>query len=154
MTTLLAQQTLDNGMTLTVEDLSKKIVGDRWLVRVSCQATIPVPVDFVSAHDLEDDPTLRQEVLASLGSEVSFAMTKERNFVDGDEQPDVLRAMVEDIFANMVAYLSNQRFPEKLLRKRYGEAKQACLVARQYARIEHDGEEDDGPADFSACFRD
>ncbi|MFZ5775644.1 MAG: hypothetical protein ACOY3Z_09200 [Thermodesulfobacteriota bacterium] len=151
---ILAEQKLENGAFLLVEDRSRKIAGDRWLSKVSCRAIIPLAEACDSLPADLDDPALRAEVLARLGQEIVFSLDKERNFVDEKEHPEVLRKMVEDVFANMRAYLATPSFPEKLLRKRYEEARQACLIERQYASLPQSGDEDDGPADFSSCFRD
>ena len=150
---ILEERQLANGLTVTVYDQSKKIAGDRWLVKICCEARIPVSEDFFSRHP-ESDPKVLAEVQAKMDGHVTFTVSKERNFVDDAEKEGILSAMVEQVSAHMVDYLANPKFPEKLFFSKYQELKQTCLVDRQYRMNAVVDEDDEGPADFSACFKD
>ncbi|MGV1098757.1 hypothetical protein ACUUL3_05030 [Thiovibrio sp. JS02] len=150
---ILEERRLANGLTVTVYDRSKKIAGDRWLVKILCEAKFPVDDDFF-ARPAEPDRQLLAEVRARMAGVVTFAVVKERNFIDDAEREPTLNAMVEQVAANMVEYFANPKFPEKLFFRKYEELRQACLIERHYRRGAVVPEDDEGPADFSACFRD
>jgi len=150
---IIDEQQLANGMTVKVYDQSKKIAGDRWLVKIFCEATIPVAEDFFSRL-AEADTALLSAVREKMAGFMSFGVAKEKNFIDAAEKDSALRAMVEQVSANMLAYLANQKFPEKLFVRRYEELKAACQIERYYSSISAAEDDDDGPADFSSCFKD
>jgi hypothetical protein len=143
-------------MTVTVYDQSKKMVGDRWLIKIICEAELPVDEEFF-ARLPEADLALQAEVRQVMGGSVTFSATKERTFVAESERVALVESMVTEIMTNMVAYLNKAEFPERLFARKYGEFREACATARHYRSLEAaecDGEADEGPADFSACFKD
>ncbi len=147
----LEERRLANGLAVAVWDLSKKIAGDRWLVKIHCQTLIPVAEEFFLRLQ-EADSGLLEEVRARMGEQVAFDVIKERNFVDEAEKDAILKAMVEQVSGNMVRYLANPKFPEKFFSSKYEELRKACLVERHY-RAQGEEDEEEGPADFSSCFR-
>lgn len=153
---ILEQRSLDNGMSLTLSDLSRKVAGDRWLVRVVWEAVIPVAEDLFSRLP-ETDPLLHSAVREGLGQSITFSVARERNFVADGDRAAMVDSLRQQGLANMLSYLSSPLFPEKLFLRRYEEETQACLLARHLAAQQQERDSqagDDGePADFSACFR-
>lgn len=148
------QRKLANGSVLTVYDLSRNIAAaDRWLIKIRCEISIPVREDFFAAQE-EQDPELQSEVRALMGDALVFASEQERNFVDAAEKDQVLQQYVEQMLAAMLLYLENPKFPEKFFNKRYAELLERCSTARQYRQQKVSDDDDEGPADFSACFCD
>lgn len=147
------QRKLANGSVLTVYDLSRNIAAaDRWLVKIRCEISIPVREDFFAAQE-EQDIELQSEVRAQMGDALVFASEQERNFIDASEKDQVLQMHVEQMLAAMLLYLENPKFSEKFFNKRYAELKESCLTARHYRQRKVSDDDDEGPADFSACFR-
>ena len=153
---ILAQRTLENNMTLTVYDQSKRMVGDRWLIQIICEAELPVDEGFFS-RVVEEDSALQAEVRESMAGSLTFSVTKERTFIAETERAPLVERMVTEIMTNMVTYLNRPEFPERLFARKYAELREACATARHYRNLpeaEGEGDADEGPADFSACFKD
>jgi hypothetical protein len=152
---IIEQRRLENNMTLTVHDQSKKMAGDRWLIKIVCEAEIPVDEGFF-ARVAEDDLELRAEVREAMAGSVRFSVTKERTFVAETERAALVERMVTEIMDNMVTYLNRPEFPDKLFARKYAELREGCATARHYRNLPDenpDGGDDEGPADFSACFK-
>jgi len=153
---ILAQRTLENNMTLTVYDQSKRMVGDRWLIQIICEAKLPVDEGFFS-RVVEEDRALQAEVRESMAGSLTFSVTKERTFIAETERVALVERMVTEIMSNMVTYLNRPEFPERLFARKYAELRETCATARHYRNLpeaEGEGDADEGPADFSACFKD
>ena len=153
---ILEQRKLENNMTVTVHDQSKKMAGDRWLIKIVCEAELPVDEEFFSRLP-EEDIELQAEVREIMAGSVLFSVAKERTFVAETERVALVERMVEEIMANMVTYLNRPEFPERLFASKYRELREACATARHYRSLEENdngGNVDEGPADFSACFKD
>ena len=153
---IIEQRSLENNMRLTVYDQSKKMAGDRWLIKIICEAELPVDEAFFSRVD-EADLALQAEIREKMAGSVKFSATKERTFIAETERAALVELMVADILTNMVTYLNKPGFPEKLFARKYEEIRLACSTARHYRSLpdeDRDGDADDGPADFSSCFKD
>jgi len=153
---IIEQCRLENNMTLTVSDQSKKMAGDRWLIKIICEAEIPVDEGFFS-RVVEEDLDLQAEVREAMAGSIRFSVTKERTFIAETERAALVELMVADILTNMITYMNKPEFPEKLFARKYEEIRLACSTARHYRSLpdkDRDGDDDVGPADFSACFKD
>ena len=147
------KRTLDNGMVLTVSDLSRKVAGDRWQVRLVWEAACPVTENFFPRLR-QADQALLAAVRGSLGESMTFTLTRERNFVADSDKAALVAALLKDGLANMLDYLNTPGFPAKLFSRRYEEARKACLLLSHYDNGNDETDNDGEPADFSACFRD
>ena len=150
---VLGKKELENGATVTVTDQSRVMAGDRWLIKVECAAQMPIADDFYAAYASEDAKLL-DAIKEKMGGFLTFAVTKERIFVDAAEKDEVLKGLEEQVSSNMLGYLNNPNFPEKLFAKRFVEVKEECVVAMHYANLKQDDAPEDEPDDFSACFKD
>ena len=142
---------LKNKVHIKFYDLSKTIAADRWFVRVCCEVETPFNEDFL-LH-LEEDAALLDSFRASCGDTLSMQVVKERNFVDETVKDDVVTQLIEQIEQNSVEYLGAESFPHKLFLSNFGEFKKTHLLC-QTVDVNTDLDEDEGPADFSACFKD
>ena len=152
---IIEQCRLENNMTLTVSDQSKKMAGDRWLIKIICEAEIPVDEGFFS-RVVEEDLDLQAEVREAMAGSIRFSVTKERTFIAETERAALVELMVTEIMSNMVIYLNRPEFPEKLFARKYEKLREACATARHYRSLQGedpDGDADEEPADFSACFK-
>ena len=93
---IIEQRRLENNMTLTVHDQSKKMAGDRWLIKIICEAELPVDEEFFSRMS-EEDLALQAEVREAMAGSVTFSVTKERTFVADTERAALVERMVADI---------------------------------------------------------
>lgn len=150
---ILEEEVLSSGMRVALFDESCPVVGDRWLVKVRCEASIGLVPEW--GRDIaETDAPLRHEVLARLGPSLIFTVRKERNFVDDRDKETVLAELVRAIRQHMVGYLELPHFPRKLFAKQYAAMRANCLIERQRGVVTRSEMEDEGPADFSSLFRD
>lgn len=152
---VIAQRSLENNMTLTVYNQSRKMAGDRWLVKIVGEAELPVTEAFFSRLT-EVDFVLQEEVRKVMAGSVKFSVIKEKTFIAETERIALVDLMVTQILTNMVTYLNRPEFPERLFARKYEEIRMACDTARHYRRLEDNDREgagiDEGLPDFSACF--
>lgn len=152
-TQLVKRERLANGMTLTFFDCSRRVAADRWFVRLRAELAVGLP-DTVWQGRQEDDPELLASIRDRLGSTVSMTLERERTFIDAEERDAVLAELVAQVEDNLGSYLNDPAFPERLFARQYDETRQQCLLDRQCGRTPEEEDDDEGPADFSFCFRD
>ena len=116
---LIKKVKLDNGLELELYDASKKVAGDRWLVKVVARIDVPVR-DY-----LDDMPsgTDASELKKIIGENVVFEKTTERNFVDDTEKETILNGFLDSFLENLVPYFSSSNLPKQFIAKKYKEAK-------------------------------
>ena len=88
-----------------------------------------------------------------IGNKVTKDFVQERNFVDERERNDVTDELLARLDVNIKGYLASENFPARFLDRCCDEARTACLTKIAQPTGAQAGD-DDGPADFSACFRD
>lgn len=153
---IIEKRHLANDTFFTVCSLSKRMTADRWLLRIACEAKFPLPEEFFTKVP-DDDPKIKAEVRKRMGETLKFTMIRERTFIDEADKAASLAGMATEAFDNVTAYLINPQFPFRLFLRRYEALKQACLIERHYSEAGQTASkllEEDGPADFSICFKD
>lgn len=149
---LIKETQLANGLTLSFYDCSKPLAADRWLVKMRGEMRFAV-AEAVWPAGSQDDPELHDLVRGRLGESVALVLDRERNFIDADAKEAVVTELVAQIEANLLGYLGDPSFPQRLFVRRYEEMCKQCALERLQRPAPVD-DDDDGPADFSACFRD
>lgn len=152
--TLLEETTLANGLRLSFRDFSRLLAGDRWLVELRCEVLYPLTDELPAPQPEEPDSELRAAILARLGDTLRFQIRRTRNFVDQRERDEVLGQLLASVKAHMLAYFAAPAFPARLYQDSWRRLRQECLCElrrRQGTRPETD--DDEGPADFSALFK-
>ncbi|MFC1512817.1 hypothetical protein ACFL5J_00010 [Thermodesulfobacteriota bacterium] len=149
---LIKETKLANGLTLSFSDCCKLVAADRWLVKMQGEMILPL-ADVAWSDADNEDPQLLARIKERLGESISYILSKERNFIGATEKDAVLADLVSQVENNLLGYLSDPSFPQKLFLQRYEEMRQQCLIEGQQPQAPV-GDEDDAPADFSACFRD
>ncbi len=117
---LLSRHPLNNGLTLEFWDLSRPMIGDRWIITLELRITIPI-----NAANLPPD-LLSQEadIVRALGAEIAFSQRDERNFIDAKEFDASLEEMQARLLALAPSYYGHPGFGGRLIRKRYAEYQQ------------------------------
>lgn len=110
---------LENGLQLEFHDASKKVAGDRWMVKLI--ATINIPVKNYLEHMPSDIDA--NDVLKVIGENVRFEKPMERNFVDDNEKETMLNGFLDTFIEASVPYFSTPNFPRQFIIKKYKEAK-------------------------------
>jgi hypothetical protein len=121
----LATLTLNNQLTLSLFDASRKIAGDRWRVEIVLRIDIPVSETWFSAHPL---PAPLAELTEILGNSVRFEYRDQRTFVDADEKDELLARMRADLLTMAPRYYGHPDFAARFIIKTFlGERhKTAC----------------------------
>lgn len=152
---LLERVQLTNKLEVSLYDHSRKVAGDRWLVKVKCVASAELPQDFFSKKfDEENDPELVDEIKDRFGKNLLFEINRELNFVDENEKDESIVFLIGSLKENMIDYMGRKSFIDKLLLKKYNEYRQEVLTRKNFEFTDQNEKEDEGPADFSSCFRD
>jgi hypothetical protein len=143
------EKELANGMSLDYLDESKKLAGDRWLVKLRLRLSMPLQdwmQDLLKGEDLQT--TYCRE---ALGDRLVHEVIRERNFIDEGDKEALLSEMVHSFEENIADYLQKETFVRQLF------ALKLTQLTEQFAQQARDvrAEEEDTPepADFSACFR-
>lgn len=149
---VLANKQLANGQEITFYDNSRRVAGDRWQVRMEAQLALPLERAALE-REVGGNPELIDYIFQELEGRLLFVVRRERNFVAAEEKEPALVELQGQLYENLADYLANPNFPGKLLARRCEELSEAYRHARQRPSAEEE-EEESGPADFSACFRD
>ncbi len=114
---LLSRHPLDNGLTLEFWDLSRPMIGDRWIITLELKITIPI-----NAASLPPDLKAQEaEIVRALGAEIAFSQRDVRNFIDIKEFDANVKEMVTRLLALAPSYFGHPEFGGRLIRKRYAE---------------------------------
>lgn len=140
-----------NGMSMELIDMSRKIAGDRWFVKLVCELSMPISDDFFVMHH-DDGEELLQAFKKKLGGVLRYSIIKERIFIDEQDYQSVWDELFAQFDKIAHDYLSKDVFPARLLAREYEKFKLSYQSQPQI--VPDDVEEDEGPADFSMCFKD
>lgn len=150
---LLSSEQYENGVTVSFYNISKKMAADRWLVRIRCEAVYTVPESEWAVLQ-EEDAGLVAGMKEKYSQGLEHTIVKERTFVDEAEMDEVLQLILAQLEENVCTYIGSDIFPQKLLDQKLEEWRQEYKVRKEMGMLEEPDDEDDGPADFSACFAD
>jgi hypothetical protein len=114
---LLSRHLLENGLTLEFWDLSRPMIGDRWIVTLEARLIIPVNAATLPAGLQAQEA----EVVRALGAEIVHSQRDERNFVDTKEMAANLKEIETRLLALAPSYFGHPEFPGRLIRKRFAE---------------------------------
>jgi len=109
---------LENSMQLNIFDGSRKLAGDRWLVKMI--ARIEIPVAEVLMQDGQQSKESVDEIIKVLGEKV-FEQKRERIFVDETEKETIFEEVYDMFLNSTLTYLSNKEFPQRYVLKKYSE---------------------------------
>lgn len=108
---------LENGHTLVLSDLSRKISEDAYVVVMKASMEIKIGKDLFLDSPLSDFKF--QDILGVLGDKTVYEYKMERNFILNHEKDAVLAHMVETYIQNLGQYVSKPGFPGKFVLKAY-----------------------------------
>ena len=114
---LLSRHPLENGLILEFWDLSRPMIGDRWIVTLEARLIIPV-----SAATLPADLRAQEaDIVRALGAEIVHSQRDERNFVDSKEMAANLQEVETRLRALAASYCGHPEFAGRFIRKRFAE---------------------------------
>ncbi len=108
---------LENGQTLVISDLSRKISEPGWVVVMKANMEIKIAKELFYDNPLSDFKF--QDILSVLGDKVVYEYKIERNFIMDHDKDTVFNAIVETYIQNMGQYVAKQGFPGKFILKEY-----------------------------------
>jgi hypothetical protein len=117
---LISRHPLDNGLTLEFWDLSRPMIGERWIVVLEARIAVAI-----GPATLPPELQGREaEVVRGLGPEVSFAQRDVRNFIDIKEFEATIQEMKHRLLTQVKPYLGHPQFASRFIGKRFGEYQQ------------------------------
>lgn len=108
---------LDNNLTLVLEDLSRKISADASVVILKASIAIEIQKDLFSSEDLET--LIFEDLIDKLGHHVEYIYKMERNMIMDYQKDEVLASLVDAFWNHLGQYISKPQFPKKLILKKY-----------------------------------
>ena len=147
----LEDEQLANGVVVRFYDESRRVAGDRWQVKVRCDAVVSVSESFWSL--VSGGPELIEEIRAALGGEIILTNVTERNFISAEEKEVLVAEIVSRARKNIFGYLADPGFPERYFERCFKEAREE--IERKKREVwAPDNEAIDEPVDFSHLFLD
>ncbi len=140
-------RTFDNGLDLKINDCSRKVAADRWLVKIAVVIScVPGGLHLYREQFSWADSSCWRE----LGNGPLMELARERNFIDRKDVDEIRDGIVNGLRTDIVNYLADPSFTVKLVSRRLEE------IAKKFSRqpaLPPGSDEDDGPADFSYLFK-
>ncbi len=110
---------LKNRMQLDIFDCSRKLAGDRWLIKLV--ARMKIPISEVLFQDISHSGETVNEIKNALGEKVFFEQKRERIFIDETEKETIFKEVYDSFMTSTLDYLSNNAFPGKYVLKKFRE---------------------------------
>jgi hypothetical protein len=108
---------LQNGHTLEIHDKSRKIGQDAWLVVMVASIKIDIREKLFESEPVSEFKF--NDILDTLGSQVTYEYKNERNFILDHEKDDVFETLVKTFLDNLGKYVTKKQFPPKFVLKIY-----------------------------------
>ncbi|MFO7606531.1 MAG: hypothetical protein R6W72_09560 [Desulfurivibrionaceae bacterium] len=151
---IISEHNLDNSLCIKITDQSRRIAADRWYIKMVCEVKMPLTDENLEKVRSDDRPENFSAIRRLLGDEITMELVQERNFIDEAARHEVISGMLASIDENISGYLSSASFPARFFGLRYRQAKKPSQMETVPPGDQPGEAEDDGPADFSACFSD
>ena len=116
-TNLIQTIRLDNGLMLEIYDHSRKVAGDRWLIKLVARIDIPIGRPAADAGEIKPDDITA--IKASCGNYIRYEQKLERNFIDAKQKNAVFQELMTSYLNGAQAYLSHSDFPQRFAMREY-----------------------------------
>ena len=110
---------LKNRMQLDIFDCSRKLTGDRWLIKLV--ARMKIPLSELLFQNISHSGETINEIKNALGEKVFFEQKRERIFIDETEKETIFKEVYDSFMTSTLDYLANDAFPEKYVLKKFRE---------------------------------
>lgn len=110
---LLRDCRLDNGLQVTVADVSRHYFGGYWQVALEVCSLVSVEAGQFA------DSAAEADARRLLGAEVPFVKRLERMAVHGDELETVRAELLERFERHLLPFLGNPQFPARFIQTEY-----------------------------------
>jgi hypothetical protein len=110
---------LGNGLILEIYDYSRKIAGDRWLVKMVSKVDIPIDYLIKNARGSSQFNLQVDELKKFFDACIRYENKRERNFISGKEKDTVFNDLLMSYLESTQAYLSHPDFPIRYAAREY-----------------------------------
>jgi hypothetical protein len=115
---LISTISLENDLSISFYDGSKKIAGDRWQVNLTARIQIlTAQVQFTQVY-----PEKRFEILQAVGEQINYEKKLIRNFVAEKQKEETVTALWESFLQITRPYFSHRQFAERFIFKTYADS--------------------------------
>lgn len=147
----LYSELFENGIQISVIDHSRKIAGDRWLIKIKCLVQYSMPAS--SSSPLEGCLEFSEKGKGETEDKEIYSKIfwRERNFVEAKDRQRVLEDLQKQLKETIFPYLRREAVVEKLCSSRtlpHEKASSRGDLDNPFAHLD----QDDAPADFSSLF--
>ena len=101
---------LKNGLILEIYDHSRKVAGDRWLVKLVSKVDIPIDYLIRNAGESSQLNLNIDELRKFFNACIRFEQKRERNFISEMEKDTVFNDLLASFLKSSQAYLSHPAF--------------------------------------------
>jgi hypothetical protein len=115
---LIGTFSLENDLSISFYDGSKKIAGDRWQVNLT--ARIQILTDQVQFTRM--DPEKRSEIIQEVGKQIQYEKKLIRNFVAEKQKEETVTALYKSFLQITRPYFSHRQFAERFILKTYADS--------------------------------
>ena len=115
---------LGNGLILEIYDHSRKVAGDRWLVKMVSKVDIPIDDLIGNTHGSSQLNLDIDELRKFFNTCIRYEQARERNFIHEKEKDTVFNDILTSFLKGSQAYLSHPDFPIRY-------AARECLKKKQ-----------------------
>lgn len=115
---LISTNYLENGLTISFYDESRKIAGDRW--QITLKASIKILTNQVQFTRM--DPEKRSEIIQEVGDLIYYEKKLIRNFVGEKQKEETVTALYESFLQITRPYFSHSQFAERFILKKYADS--------------------------------
>ncbi len=109
---------LENDLSISFYDESKKIAADRWQVVLT--ARIQINTDQIQFTQM--DPEKRSKIIQLVGKQIYYEKKLIRNFIDEKQKEETVTALYESFLQIARPYLSHALFAERFVFKTYADS--------------------------------
>jgi len=109
---------LENNLRVHLYDGSRRLAGDRWLVRLIARIHMPIEAIWTPQPN---DAVSKTALKEALGETPVFETAKTRHFIDEREKEEIFQSMQEQLLRHSLPYLGHPDFARRFLLKQYAE---------------------------------
>lgn len=117
---------LENKHTLVIQDMSKKISDDAFMVSMKAVIEIKIKKELFSDTKFSNQDITDMkfnDIVSVLGDKIVYEYAIERNFIFAVDKDAVFESLVETYMRNLGQYIKKPQFPGKFILKAYKDKK-------------------------------
>jgi hypothetical protein len=109
---------LENDLSISFYDGSKRIAGDRWQVNL----TVRIQILTGQVQFARMDPEKRAEIIKEIGEQINYEKKLIRNFIGEKQKEETVTVLYESFMQITRPYFSHRQFAERFVLKTYADS--------------------------------